>query len=206
MTLTIDGRQFIIKHKHCKWTPLEDQRLRSIVMLYGDRNWAQIAAQIPNRNARQCQERWEYYLSPNVNNSPWTESEDKLLHEKYAEYGTKWSVIARFFNGRTNTNVKNRWLALNRSTKTRIKNTEIKTENNRSKKATISIPFVMPDVRFPHAIPPINSIIGSPIEPSISDSQSPKKLPPILMFTSAMPIDFLQNMPFPITQYPVDSN
>ena len=46
---------------------------------------------------------------PGVNTAPWTEYEDKLLEQKVNELGRKWSVIAKFFPGRTDINIKNRY-------------------------------------------------------------------------------------------------
>ena len=106
-----------VKHRHNKWTSIEDERLKYLVQNSKKPNWKLIASRMPNRNSRQCQERWEYYLSPSVNNSPWSHEEDVLLLEKYKEIGSKWSMIAKCFSGRTNTNVKNRYLALQRSKK-----------------------------------------------------------------------------------------
>ena len=105
------------KNRHFKWTPREDNLLRRLVNKTKVPNWNTIAKRFKNRNPRQCKDRWNYYLSPNVNNSAWTAEEDALLYEKYAEFGSKWSAVAKFFQGRTNTNVKNRWLALNRQSK-----------------------------------------------------------------------------------------
>ena len=102
------------KCRHYKWSESEDAMLRRLVNKAKVPNWNTIAKRFHNRNARQCKDRWNYYLSPNVNNSEWTEEEDKLLFEKFEEFGTKWSAIAKFFNNRTNTNVKNRWLAIHR--------------------------------------------------------------------------------------------
>lgn len=103
------------KHKHFKWTLVEDKKLTEIILKAKSINWSNIAAKMGTRNARQCQERWEYYLNPNVNNSPWTAEEDALLMEKYSLIGSRWTEIAKFFDRRTNTNVKNRYLALIRS-------------------------------------------------------------------------------------------
>lgn len=105
---------FLLKKRHSKWSKEEDDKLRNIVSGMTNPNWNLISKNFKNRNPRQCQERWTYYLSPDVNNGPWTPEEDKILTEKYAEFGSKWSFIAKFFKGRTNTNVKNRWLSMMR--------------------------------------------------------------------------------------------
>lgn len=104
-----------VKTKHCKWNKQDDLMLCYYVSLsHNTPNWKLISKNFKNRNPRQCQERWEYYLSPDVNNGPWTAEEDALLYQKYAEYGSQWKVISSFFKGRTNTNVKNRFLYLER--------------------------------------------------------------------------------------------
>ena len=109
------GESKKVRVKHNKWNVYEDMRLKQIVLSMGSNlNWNQVASFFKNRNQRQCQERWEYYLRPDVNNGPWTPEEDELLLQKYNEYGSHWKVISKFFKGRTNTNVKNRYLALNR--------------------------------------------------------------------------------------------
>ena len=98
------------KYKKLKFSAMDDQKLKDLIKLYGDQDWNFIASQMKDRNSRQCKERWEYYLSPTVNNGPWTQEEDDLLIEKFNELGSKWKEIAKFFKFRTNTNVKNRWL------------------------------------------------------------------------------------------------
>lgn len=114
--------EFIVKKpkgapRH-KFTPEEDERLRSLVSMLGENNWGEVAAKLGTRSARQCRERFKNYLSPNLKNEPWTEQEDNLLREKYAEYGAKWSVIANYFHTRSDVNIKNRWAQLqNRSIK-----------------------------------------------------------------------------------------
>ena len=109
-----EGRKRM-KVRHFKWSPAEDLLLKKLIIGRRIPNWAAIAKRFTNRNARQCKDRWNYYLCPTVNNGEWTPEEDALLFEKYKEYGTKWSKIAKFFNNRTNTNVKNRYLAIMRN-------------------------------------------------------------------------------------------
>lgn len=67
------------KTRHNKWSIHEDMRLKEIVATMEKVNWKAVARCFPNRNERQCYERWNYYLSPNVNNGAWSESEDQLL-------------------------------------------------------------------------------------------------------------------------------
>jgi hypothetical protein len=49
------------------------------------------------------------YLSPTVRTGPWTEPEDRLLVQQVNVLGFMWSVIAHYFNGRSDNDVKNRW-------------------------------------------------------------------------------------------------
>jgi len=49
------------------------------------------------------------FLSPEVVNGPWTKQEDELLLKLHTEHGPKWSKISKFFKGRSDCNVKNRW-------------------------------------------------------------------------------------------------
>jgi hypothetical protein len=72
-------------------------------------SWDAIAAAIGGRSARQCRERYVNYLSPTIRHAPWSEAEDMLLVEKIAELGHTWAAIGRFFGGRTESDVKNRW-------------------------------------------------------------------------------------------------
>ena len=96
-----------------KFSKEEDEKLKNLVSIIGISDWQNIAAHMENRNSRQCRERWKHYLSPSVSNDPWSESEDKLLCEKYNELGPRWSKIAKFFPKRTDITVKNRWISLN---------------------------------------------------------------------------------------------
>lgn len=94
---------------HNKFTPEDDERLKQLVLQFGTMEWRQISRLMGDRSARQCRDRWKNYLNPSVNNAPWTEYEDNLLDQKVAELGRKWSIIAKFFPGRTDINIKNRY-------------------------------------------------------------------------------------------------
>jgi hypothetical protein len=64
---------------------------------------------MPGRNARQCRERWLNYVNPAIRTDAWTYSEDDLLIEKVNEIGRLWSSMSLYFNGRSESDIKNRW-------------------------------------------------------------------------------------------------
>lgn len=97
------------RHKFLK---AEDDQLRVLVTKYGEQNWNLISSHMNRRNARQCRERYKNYLSPNYRNTPWTPAEEAILAAKVKEFGPKWSTIARFFEARSDVNVKNHWAAM----------------------------------------------------------------------------------------------
>jgi hypothetical protein len=96
------------------WTTTEDAMLYESVEMAKARGegwmWSDIAARVGRRNGRQCRQRYEQYLSPEIVRGEWTEEEDVRLRELHEEYGPKWAHIARtFFPGRSSQMVKNRW-------------------------------------------------------------------------------------------------
>jgi hypothetical protein len=72
-------------------------------------SWDAVAAGMGDRSARQCRERYINYLDPSIRVAPWTDAEDLLLLEKINVLGHCWAKIGRFFCGRTENDVKNRW-------------------------------------------------------------------------------------------------
>ena len=100
-----------------KFSPEEDIIIRTLVEKHGKKRWKKIAAFIPGRTARQCRERYIYYLQPHLINGPWTVEEDNMLIEKYGEMGPKWAKMTEFFYSRSDVNLKNHWAALIRRKK-----------------------------------------------------------------------------------------
>ncbi|OHT04889.1 Myb-like DNA-binding domain containing protein [Tritrichomonas foetus] len=90
----------------------EDVLLKELVNTHGESNWSLISNLFPDRNSRQCRDRWRSYLRPTIMKSQWTKEEDLLLMEKYDEFGPKWSVIGKFLIGRSDIAMKNRWKIL----------------------------------------------------------------------------------------------
>lgn len=85
-----------------------------LVSKYGTDNWELISQWIGTKNVRQCHDRWFYYLSPEINKNPWTEEEDQRLIQLSNQYGRRWVQIAKHFEGRTDTQIKNRMKVLQR--------------------------------------------------------------------------------------------
>ena len=97
-----------------KFTQEEDLQLVKLILSQKEPDWSWIASQMPNRNPRQCRERWANYLNPNLHKGEWTEEEDNIILEKKNVHGQKWSIIASYLNGRSGNDVRNRWLMLMR--------------------------------------------------------------------------------------------
>jgi hypothetical protein len=83
-----------------------------LVRIHGEDDWQSIASHFAGRTARQCRERWAYYLSPSITNGPWSSEEDALLLEKFEAFGSTWNKMKSFFPGRTDINIKNRYRTL----------------------------------------------------------------------------------------------
>jgi hypothetical protein len=98
-------------HKRTRrlFTVDEDCELRRLVAIHGDGEWEMIAEALPGRSCRQCRERWINYLSPAINNGPWSDSELRLLEQKVAELGQRWKPLEVFFPGRTDINIRNHY-------------------------------------------------------------------------------------------------
>ncbi|OHS94628.1 hypothetical protein TRFO_11014 [Tritrichomonas foetus] len=105
---SLPGQQKKKKARH-KFTKEEDEKLLSLVKQYGKSCWNFVAQNMNGLTARQCRERYKDYLSPGIRNEVWTLEEEKLLQQKYSEYGPKWTTIAKFFDSRTDVNIKNHW-------------------------------------------------------------------------------------------------
>ena len=89
--------------------PADDKRLESIVLNHEFNGWKGVAKLMPGFTPKQLRDRWHNYISPKNSFGPWTPEEDQIIIQKIKEFGTKWSLISTFLNGRSDNCVKNRW-------------------------------------------------------------------------------------------------
>ncbi|KAJ0534170.1 putative transcription factor MYB-HB-like family [Helianthus annuus] len=97
-----------------QWNSQEDRLLVQLVKQYGDSKWSRVAEKLPGRIAKQCRDRWQNHLRPDITKDAWSEEEDKLLIAIHKEVGNKWSEIARRLPGRSENTIKNHWNATKR--------------------------------------------------------------------------------------------
>jgi len=98
------------------WSAQEDELLKAAVEKYGDKNWRQIAEDVPGRTHLQCLQRWKKALRPGLIKGHWSKEEDqKLLGliTAYTEKGSisniNWAAISQQIPGRNAKQCRERW-------------------------------------------------------------------------------------------------
>ncbi|OMJ77478.1 hypothetical protein SteCoe_22914 [Stentor coeruleus] len=102
------------------WNHEEDVVLKDLIAEYGVKKWAKIAKVLnekfnSHRKGKNCRERWNNHLNPEINKGEWSYEEDLILLKEFKNIGKKWSSISKVLSGRTENAVKNRWNTLMKS-------------------------------------------------------------------------------------------
>ncbi|OQR97026.1 myb-like DNA-binding protein [Achlya hypogyna] len=99
------------------WSHEEDCLLQSQIAVLsqqgGKLNWASVAAGVPGRTAKHCQERWRNYLNPSIKRGPFDADEKEKLTELYNLWGNQWTRISEAIPGRCPVDCKTTWQNLN---------------------------------------------------------------------------------------------
>jgi hypothetical protein len=105
------------------WTPDEDVHLTSAVANTSKKRWGKeytidwvaVAALVPSRTKKQCQNRWKDVLDPSIDRAngrtgQWVEDEDSKLKDAVQMHGAKdWDAISTLISGRTRNQCSSRW-------------------------------------------------------------------------------------------------
>lgn len=97
-----------------RWSREEDELLmkcvknNQILKKNGNLDFKAISANIPGRTAKQCRERYDNSLRPDMKRGGWTEQELILLATLMENCGQNWSTIHKSFKYRTYNAVKKR--------------------------------------------------------------------------------------------------
>ena len=94
------------------WTQEEDIILRSAVQKHGEKNWREIAEEVPDRNHLQCLQRWKKALKPGLVKGHWSKEEDNyllLIMSDYEPGKWNWAKISLKIPGRNAKQCRERW-------------------------------------------------------------------------------------------------
>mmetsp|Transcript_15520 Transcript_15520/g.18426 ORF Transcript_15520/g.18426 Transcript_15520/m.18426 type:complete len:284 (+) Transcript_15520:550-1401(+) len=104
----------VLIRKSRPWSPAEDLLLKKAVVKNGPRHWNFIASFVPDRQGKQCRERWASVLDPKIKKTPWTEEEKRIMLQGVEQYGHKFSKISALLPGRSESQVKNIYYSIQR--------------------------------------------------------------------------------------------
>lgn len=125
------------------FSPKEDEKLIMLVERCGKKvDWRTISFDMEGRTPRQCRERYNNYLNPNLNKQEWTHFEDEILISQYNKIGSKWQQISEMFAGRTAAAVRNRFLLLKKKQNSNFSRSDSTTDSEYDMKSEVKTAIV----------------------------------------------------------------
>lgn len=91
------------------WTEEEDNQLLSLVQVYSNKNWKEVAKHFLNKTAIQCYSRYKQ-IKPGLKKGFWTDEEDEQVKMLVEKLGPKWSDIAKLIKNRNGKQVRDRYI------------------------------------------------------------------------------------------------
>lgn len=64
---------------YSKWSPEEDEQLRTAIAIHGTCKWSLVASMVKGRTAMQCSTRWQGALNTTIHKGKWEAEEDRIL-------------------------------------------------------------------------------------------------------------------------------
>ena len=83
------------------WSKEEDKLLEDLLGQGFKYSWKDISAKLKGRTPKQCRERWQQVLHPNLKRTMFTVAEDEIILQMQMKIGNKWSTIGRRLTGRS---------------------------------------------------------------------------------------------------------
>lgn len=68
-----------------------------LVQELGEGSWSSIAVQFPGRIGKQCRERWNNQLRPDIRRDAWTQAEEELLVEAHRKLGNRYVLSTSLY-------------------------------------------------------------------------------------------------------------
>ncbi|XP_076297567.1 proximal sequence element A Pbp95 [Lasioglossum baleicum] len=87
----------LLKDKNLIWKPEEDEKLLKLIKIFQIGNfipWSEVANWMQNRTKQQMYFRWTYSLAPYLIKGRFSKSEDNILKDAVAKYGTNFRKIS----------------------------------------------------------------------------------------------------------------
>lgn len=125
----------VLSFRICQWTDEEDDLLTAVIENDFDGQiprhgrprerdphfcWDDIAERCRlyapwfSRSGQQCYNRWTRRIAPQWSREEWTSEEERILLERQAQYGNRWSLIAQSLPGRSPAQTEAHWHVLER--------------------------------------------------------------------------------------------